>query len=72
MLIGCQKQKNREVDFQEITEYLDANGNLIKIKQKKKLNNKQKRKIISIIKKKIQNGDDLDSEEEEYAAEFNL
>ena len=66
------KTEKQEVDFQEITEYLDANGNLIKIKQKKKLNNKQKRKIISIIKKKIQNGDDLDSEEEEYAAEFNL
>ena len=46
------KTEKQEVDFQEITEYLDANGNLIKIKQKKKLNNKQKKKNNIYYKKK--------------------
>lgn len=40
--------------------------------RKKKLNAKDKKRLIKHIKQKIADGYDLDSEEEEYAIEWNL
>jgi len=39
---------------------------------KKKLNAKDKKKMIKTIKTKIEAGEDLDSDEENYAIEWNL
>ena len=60
------------VGFQEITEMVDASGNEVKLKKVKKLNAKEKKKLMKQIKQKIDNGEDLDSDEENYAIEWNL
>lgn len=62
----------QDVAFEQIESMVDATGNEIKIKRKKKLNAKEKKKMMNHIKKKISNDEDLDSEEEEYAIEWNL
>lgn len=66
------KASNEDVKFEELVEFVDASGNEIKIKRRKKLNAKEKKKMMSHIKKKIADGEDLDSEEEEYAIEWDL
>jgi elongation factor 3 len=63
---------NQEIEYQQLDEMVDATGNEIKIKRKKKLNAKEKKKLMNLIKKKISNAEELDSEEEEYAIEWNL
>ena len=60
------------VDFVQVDEMVDASGNEIKLKKKKKLNAKDKKKMMKSIREKIKNSEDLDSEEEEYAIEWNL
>jgi hypothetical protein len=60
------------VDFVQVDEMVDASGNEIKLKKKKKLNAKDKKKMMKNIREKIKNNEDLDSEEEEYAIEWNL
>ena len=60
------------VDFVQVDEMVDASGNEIKIKRKKKLNAKDKKKLMKSIREKIKNNEDLDSEEEGYAIEWNL
>ena len=60
------------VDFVQVDEMVDASGNEIKIKRKKKLNAKDKKKMMKSIREKIKNNEDLDSEEEGYAIEWNL
>lgn len=66
------KASNEDVKFQQIDEFVDASGNEVKVKRKKKLNAKEKKKMMNHIKKKIANDEELDSEEEEYAIEWNL
>lgn len=66
------KASNEDVKFQQIDEFVDASGNEVKVKQKKKLNAKEKKKMMNHIKKKIAENEDLDSEEEEYAIEWNI
>jgi elongation factor 3 len=66
------KASEQAVEFKEITEMVDATGNEIKLKSQKKLNAKEKKKMIKLIKDKIGNNEDLDSDEEEYAIEWNL
>jgi elongation factor 3 len=66
------KASDQAVGFQEITEMVDASGNEIKLKKVKKLNAKDKKKLMKQIKQKIDNGEDLDSDEENYAIEWNL
>jgi hypothetical protein len=51
---------------------VDATGNEVKIKRKKNLNSKEKKKLMKLIKQKISDGEDLDSDEEGYAIEWNL
>jgi len=66
------KASNEDVKFEQLDEFVDATGNEVKIKRKKKLNAKDKKKMMNHIKKKIAASEDLDSEEEEYAIEWNL
>lgn len=67
-----EKASKQDVGFEQVDEMIDASGNEIKIKRKKKLNAKDKKKLIKQIKQKIDDGIDLDSEEEGYAIEWNL
>ena len=62
----------QDVSFTQIDEMIDASGNEVKRKSKKKLNAKEKKKMMKYIKQKIANEEDLDSEEEGYAIEWNL
>ena len=62
----------QDVSFTQIDEMVDATGNEVKRKSKKKLNAKEKKKMMKYIKQKISDGEDLDSEEEGYAIEWNL
>jgi len=56
-----------------ITEVTDAAGNVTKLKaQKKKLSKKEEKQMVKKIKGKIANGDPLDSDEEEFAADKDL
>ena len=66
------KAANQEIGFTQIDEMVDASGNEVKIKRRKKLNAKEKKKKMALIKKKIADEENLDSEEEEYAIEWNL
>ena len=66
------KAAKQDVEFEQLEEIVDASGNEVKLNKKKKLNAKEKKKLINRIKKKISDGEDLDSDEEEYAIEFNL
>ena len=67
-----EKAAKQEVGFEAVEEMVDATGNEIKIKRKKNLNAKDKKKKMKQIKQKIADGEDLDSEEEGYAVEWNL
>jgi elongation factor 3 len=58
-------------EFKQVEEMIDATGNEVVIK-KKKLNAKEKKKMMKIIKGKIKDGEELDEEEEELAVEWNL
>jgi len=62
----------QEIEFQQLDEMVDASGNNVKIKRKKKLNAKEKKKLINLIKRKIADDEELDSEEEGYAIEYNI
>ena len=67
-----EKAAKESVEFEQIEEMVDASGNEVKLKKNKKLNAKEKKKMMKLIKQKIQDGIDLDSEEEDYAIEWNL
>ena len=67
-----QKMTEQAVEFKQVDEMIDATGNEVKIKRKKKLNAKEKKKIMKQIKQKIADGEDLESDEENYAIEWNL
>ncbi len=65
------KQDTKIQDQQQITEMTDAAGNKIEIKQeKKKLSKKEEKQLLKKIKKKIKDGEPLDSDEEEFAVSF--
>jgi elongation factor 3 len=66
------KISKQEVGFKQVEEMVDATGNEVTIKRTKKLTTKDKKKLIKQIKQKIADGHDLESEEEEYAIEWNL
>ena len=67
-----EKMVQQAVEFKQLDEFVDASGNTVEVKKKKKLNTKAKKQLIKKIKKKIADGVDLDSDEEEYAIEWNL
>merc|ERR1712226_876766 len=67
------KQDTKIEEQQQITEMTDAAGNKIEIKQaKKKLSKKEEKQLVKKIKQKIKNGEDLDTDEEEFAYEKEL
>jgi elongation factor 3 len=67
------RMTEQAVEFKQVEEMVDATGNEVTLKKaKKKLNAKDKKKMMKLIKQKIADGDDLDSEEEGYAIEWNL
>jgi elongation factor 3 len=70
------KTAKQDVAFEKVDELaedlVDATGNRIKIKRKKTMNAKEKKKMVARIKSKIASNEDFDSEEEEYAIEWNL
>jgi len=57
-------------EFEQVETQVDASGN--EVKAKKKLNAKEKKKLKKAIQDKIKAGDDLDSDEENWAVEWNL
>tara|TARA_B110000495_G_C23019273_1_gene604341 strand:- start:72 stop:2405 length:2334 start_codon:yes stop_codon:yes gene_type:complete len=66
------KASSEAIEFKQLEEMVDASGNVVKIKLSRKLNAKEKKKKMKHIKQKLSEGYDLDSEEEEYAIEWNL
>jgi elongation factor 3 len=67
-------KQDEKIEAQEqITEVTDAAGNVSKVKQaKKKLSKKEEKKLMKIIKAKLKEGQDLETEEEEFAMEKDL
>merc|ERR1719148_613220 len=60
-------------DQQQISEMTDAMGNVKKVKgQKKKLSKKAEKQMTKKVKAKLKEGQELDTEEEEYAIEKEL
>jgi elongation factor 3 len=62
-------------DQQQVDEVVDAAGNVTKLKKKKdlkKLNKKEQKKMMEMVKNKISAGDDLDTDEEEFAQLYDL
>merc|ERR1711957_951663 len=58
---------------QQITEVTDASGNVSKVKQaKKKLSKKEEKNLVKKIKSKLKEGQELDSDEEEFAINKDL
>jgi elongation factor 3 len=66
------KMTEQAVEFKQVDEMIDASGNEVKIKRRKKMNAKEKKKMIKLINQKVADGEDLDSEEDEYAIEWDL
>jgi len=67
------KQDTKIEDQQQLAEVTDAAGNVTKLKgQKKKLSKKEEKQQVKKIKKKLKDGDALDSDEEEFAIEKDL
>jgi elongation factor 3 len=67
------KQDTKIEELQQITEVTDAAGNVTKVKgAKKKLSKKDEKTMIKKVKAKIAEGQELDSDEEEFAEEHDL
>merc|ERR1711906_59943 len=66
---GCSSRTQID-DQQQLTEVTDAAGNVSKVKgQKKKLSKKEEKQQVKKIKAKLKNGEELDSDDEEFAIE---
>jgi elongation factor 3 len=67
------KQDTKIEEQAQITEVMDAAGNVSKVKQgKKKLSKKEEKALVKKIKGKIKNGEALETDEEEFAFEKDL
>merc|ERR1712038_220377 len=67
------KQDTKIEDQQQITEMTDAAGNVTKVKgAKKTLSKKEQKQLLKKIKAKLKEGQDLDTDEEEFAIEKEL
>merc|ERR1711937_1101242 len=67
------KQDTKIDDQQQITEMTDAAGNVTKVKgQKKKRSKKEEKQLVKKIKAKLKEGQELESDEEEFAIEKDL
>jgi len=67
-------KQDEKIEAQEqITEVTDAAGNVTKVKQaKKKMSKKEEKQMVKKIKAKLKNGQELESDEEEFAIEKDL
>merc|ERR1711935_136643 len=66
-------QDTKISDQEQISEMTDAAGNVKKVKgQKKKLSKKAEKNMVKKVKAKLKEGQELDSEEEEFAIEKEL
>merc|ERR1712070_621650 len=67
-------KQDEKIEAQEqITEVTDAAGNVSKVKQaKKKMSKKEEKQMMKKIKSKLKNGQELESDEEEFAIEKDL
>lgn len=72
--IGKQSDKIKQIEQTEITTttITDRGGNTTEVKLKKKLSARDKKAKINVIKKKLDAGDELDSDEDELARENNM
>jgi elongation factor 3 len=59
------------VEFEKIEEMVDGTGNVV-VLTKAKLNAKEKKKLMKLIKDKLAASEELDSEEEAWAIEWDL
>jgi len=67
------KQDTKIEQQQQITEMVDAAGNVVKIEgEKKKLSKKEEKQLIKRIKAKIKAGEPLEESEEDFAIEKDL
>jgi elongation factor 3 len=67
------KQDEKIEQQEQITEVVDAAGNVTKLKaQKKKLSKKEEKALVKKIKAKLKNGEALETDEEEFAFEKDL
>merc|ERR1719384_1867511 len=67
------KQDTKIDDQQQITEMTDAAGNVTEVKgPKKELSKKEQKQLLKKIKKKLKEGIDLDTDEENFAIEKDL
>merc|ERR1719464_1337888 len=67
------KQDTKIEEAQQITEMVDAAGNIEKVKgPKKKMSKKEEKALVKRLKAKIKNGEDLDTDEEEFAFDKDL
>jgi len=66
------RQDDKISDAPVITEMTDASGNTTEVKVKKKLSKRDEKVILKALKKKIDDGLELDEEEFELATEHNL
>ena len=64
------KLEEGAAEFEQLESVIDATGN--EVKAKKTLSAKEKKKYMKALKAKIARGEDLDTEEENYAIEWNL
>lgn len=55
-----------------VTTITDRGGNTTEVKIKKKLSARDKKAKMNVVRKKIENGDELDSDEDEIARENNM
>lgn len=67
-------KQDEKIEAQEqITEVTDAAGNVSKVKQaKKKMSKKEEKQMVKKIKAKLKNGQELDTDEEDFAIEKDL
>jgi len=66
-------KQDDKIDDQAVIESItDATGNVMEVKQKKKLTKREEKALAKKIKAKIDKGEELDSDEDTFAAENNL
>jgi elongation factor 3 len=71
--IANQEDKIKQISQAEmVTTITDRGGNTTEVKIKKKLSARDKKAKINVIKKKLDAGDELDSDEDELARENNM
>lgn len=66
------RQDDKIADTAVITEMTDAHGNVTELKQKKKLSKRDLKVKIKSVLKALKNGDELNSDDEEFAQENDL